>query len=315
MNTLTGTLGLGLDAGGTQTRWALASAEGAIVAEGFAAGLSGLQLSSATGREQLRATLNEIGGAVLAAGRPAQVVAGVTGLDDERDTLGQLIATPLNLPQEAVTLKSDIELACLELFAPGEGIVVYAGTGTIAAHIASDGSLQRAGGRGALLDDAGGGYWIAHEALQGIWRREDREPGAWRKSPMAEKLFAEIGGSDWSHSRKFIYQRARGDIGRLALAVAATAYTDPVAREILLQAGRELARLADAMLQRLGALPIALTGRAWSLHPLIEDSFRAEMAERAPIALRASKAHFAAARLAAQPAHATPAAGTATTLS
>ncbi len=297
-------LGLGLDAGGTQTRWALANAGGEIISEGFAAGLSGLQLSSATGRDQLRAALNEIGKAVLAAGAPARVVAGITGLDEERDLLGELIATPLGLPAQAVTLKSDIELVCLELFAPGEGIVVYAGTGTIAAHLDVDSSLQRAGGRGALLDDAGGGYWIAHEALQGIWRREDSRPGSWRTSTMAQKMFEEIGGHDWSHSRKFIYQRARGDIGRLALAVAASAEADPVARALLMQAGHELARLADAMLQRLGPLPIALTGRAWSLHPLIETSFREVIGIRAPIALRSSKAHLAAARLAAGAANA-----------
>ena len=43
-------LGLGIDAGGTRTRWALADRAGAIVAEGEVAGLSALQMASDAGR-------------------------------------------------------------------------------------------------------------------------------------------------------------------------------------------------------------------------------------------------------------------------
>ena len=43
--------GLGIDAGGTRTRWALAGADGAIVAEGEVAGLSALQMASSEGRD------------------------------------------------------------------------------------------------------------------------------------------------------------------------------------------------------------------------------------------------------------------------
>ena len=39
-----GNPGLGIDAGGTQTRWALADAAGAIVAEGAVDGMSATQM-------------------------------------------------------------------------------------------------------------------------------------------------------------------------------------------------------------------------------------------------------------------------------
>ena len=77
-------LQLGLDAGGTQTRWAVADASGALQAEGIAASLGGLQLHSAEGREHWRATLADI---AQATGPLRSALAGVTGLDDAQAAL------------------------------------------------------------------------------------------------------------------------------------------------------------------------------------------------------------------------------------
>ena len=51
---------LGLDAGGTSTRWALANRSGQVVAEGKAAALSGWMLTSADGQKQMSAALQDI---------------------------------------------------------------------------------------------------------------------------------------------------------------------------------------------------------------------------------------------------------------
>ena len=288
-------LGLGIDAGGTQTRWALAAAPGTIAAEGAARGMSALQLRSG---DCLREALAELASAVLAHGRPTRVHAGLTGLGNEIDSLRALIAAPLGLEPHAVVVTSDIEIAYLDVFAPGEGYVVYAGTGSVAAFVDSAGVLHRAGGRGMLLDDGGGGSWIAREALRHVWRAEDERPGSWRESPLAAALFERIGGSDWSHSREFIYERDRGELGRLALAVAETADRDPASRAILAAAGGELARLARAMLQRHGPRPLALAGRVPQMHALIADSMRASLPQGATMRVCDSLGHHAAARLA-----------------
>jgi N-acetylglucosamine kinase-like BadF-type ATPase len=63
-------LGLGIDAGGTQTRWALADAAGAIVAEGSVAGMSATQMGSTAGRDAVRGIFAMLATQVLAAGRP-----------------------------------------------------------------------------------------------------------------------------------------------------------------------------------------------------------------------------------------------------
>jgi N-acetylglucosamine kinase-like BadF-type ATPase len=291
-------LGLGIDAGGTQTRWALASRGGRIVAEGSAAGLSALQMGSEEGRQALLATFTAIAREVLAHGRPLAVRAGLTGFGGDSGPLPQWLGELLQLAPEAVTFSNDIEIAYLASFRPGDGYLVYAGTGSIGAFIDAQGGFHRAGGRGVVLDDGGGGFWIAREALRHIWRLEDERPGAWESSPMAHAVFRHVGGSDWSFSRQFIYGRERGEVGKLAIAVAATAERDPAAAAILREAGQELARLALALVQRFGPRPVALAGRAAELHPAIVDTMRAALPPDITLSQTGLRAHYAAARLA-----------------
>jgi glucosamine kinase len=294
-------IGLGIDAGGTQTRWALAAPGGAIVASGHVAGLSALQMSTPSGQQAVHATFTELARDVLRHPRPMRVRAGITGFGGDGDQLQRWLAELLHISPRCVTLCNDIEIAYLASFSPGEGYLVYAGTGSIGAFIDAEGRFHRAGGRGVMLDDGGGGFWIAREALRHIWRGEDEEPGRWKQSPLAQAVFDYIGGDDWSLSRQFIYGQERGEVGKLALAVAASAEKDPAAAHILEESGRELARLAIALSNRFGPRPVALAGRASELHPMIAQSMRAHLTDGTTLALMGSQAHFAAARLAADP--------------
>lgn len=291
-------LGLGIDAGGTQTRWALADAGGAIVAEGSVGGMSATQMNSTTGRDAVRGIFAMLASQVLAAGQPGRVCAGLTGFDGASTQATQLLAEVLKIAPAVISMRNDVEIAYLDSFKPGQGYLVYAGTGSIAAWIDVDGQFHRAGGRGVTLDDGGGGFWIAREAMRHIWRLEDEQPGVWQQSAMARAVFAQIGGSDWSWSRQFIYGQDRGAIGSLALAVASSADADPVARNILERAGTELARIALALVGRYGERPIVLGGRAAQLHPLIAQSMRAALPPELSLTQRHTLAHHAAARIA-----------------
>ena len=77
-------------------------------------------------------------------------------------------------------------------------------------------------------------------------------------------------------------ERSRGEIGMLAIDVAACAGFgapadgDEIASAIMLDAGAELARLAIAMIGRFGPKRIVVAGRA-QLHPLIEAGMRGRM--------------------------------------
>jgi N-acetylglucosamine kinase-like BadF-type ATPase len=298
-------LGLGIDAGGTQTRWALAAPDGVIVAEGIVAGLSALQMGTSDGRDAVRATFSELAADVLSngatAGAPARAWAGLTGFGGDSELLQRWLAELLYIAPQQIHFCSDMEIAYRASFKPGEGYLVYAGTGSIGAFIDDAGQFHRAGGRGVVLDDGGGGFWIAREALRHIWRNEDERPGCWRDSPMAHAVFDYVGGSDWADSRQFIYGQERGAVGKLALAVAASAARDPAAEAILRAAGKELARLAQALINRFGPRPVALSGRAAELHPIIPETLRAALPPGTAFTQAPGGAHYAAARMAAAP--------------
>jgi glucosamine kinase len=291
-------LGLGIDAGGTETRWALAAPGGAIIAEGRVAGLSALQMGSPHGRDTVRATFAELAADVLPHGVPVRVEAGLTGFGGDSELLQRWLAELLHMPATAIHFSSDMEIAYRASFAPGEGYLVYAGTGSIGAFIDADGTFHRAGGRGVVLDDGGGGFWIAKEALRHIWRLEDEHPGAWRASPMARAVFDYVGGEDWACSRQFIYGQERGAVGKLALVVAANAELDPAAAVILRNAGHELARLARALVNRFGPRPVAVSGRASELHPSIVTAMRELLPDGLEFRQTAGGAHYAAANMA-----------------
>ncbi len=293
-------LGLGLDAGGTQTRWALTTADGKLVAQGQGEPMAGAQLGTDEGRAAMAAALAQMAACARPHGTAVGVVAGLTGLGAEHEpALHALLAQAFALPLSAVGSMSDIELACHAAFAPGQGCVVYAGTGSIAACIDAAGTLHRVGGRGAVIDDAGGGHWIARQALRQVWRAEDEAPGAWQQSGLARALFDTIGGSDWAATRAWVYGATRGELGTLARAVARAAHGgDAAALALLRDAGLELARLAQALHRRLGVRPVALAGRVFDLHPAIETALRAALPAEVTVQRPTLHAHHTAARLA-----------------
>lgn len=289
---------LGLDVGGTQTRWSVTDGAGTVLRAGQAAGFSGTQLHDAAGRAVVQQTLREV---AAAAGPVQRAVAGVTGLDAaQAPLLCNLLAQALAIEAAAVQAMSDIELACRAHFAPGQGVLVCAGTGSIAAFIDAQGALHRAGGHGPVIDDAGSGHWIARQALRRVWRAEDQTPGAAAASPLAQQLFKAVGGSDWSRTRSWVYGATRGELGTLALAVAAAADEDPAALALLHAAGAELARLALLLRRRFGPLPVALAGRVFDLHPAVRAGVAQALPAGTLVQRAPASAELEAARIAAR---------------
>lgn len=264
---------IGIDVGGTGSRWAVIAASGALVARGSAPGATG-HLFNPEMREKFTAMAHEI--AAQAGGTIKAAHAGVTGLGgraiaDARD----ILASALGCAPDRVSATDDMELAFRARFAPGEGHLVSAGTGSVGLHIASDGTPIRVGGRGTLIDDGGSGAWIVLRALDCIYRQLD-ETG--RTGLLGDTLFAAIGGSDWDTVRAYVYAGDRGRIGALAPAVAAAARDgDADARALLERAIAELARLARALVARGGPLPIGFVGGVLTLDPSIKPGLAAAL--------------------------------------
>src|SRR5205814_6281717 len=89
-----------------------------------------------------------------------------------------------------VRVLADGEVALTTAFARGPGVLVNAGTGSIAYARAPDGEIHRAGGYGWQLGDEGGGYWLGRRALELAGRAQD---GRGEGSTLLARLLAALG--------------------------------------------------------------------------------------------------------------------------
>jgi N-acetylglucosamine kinase-like BadF-type ATPase len=271
-------IGLGFDGGGTGARWRLVDDAGQVLGQGSAGPFTGHLFDDAT-RHACQAAIVRLTAAVRAAGRPQQIVAGVTGLSTGSETaalIASWLSASFELAPAAVQVVDDMRIAYRAAFTPGEGVLVYAGTGSVAIHLAEDGTTLRAGGHGYLIDDAGSGYWIGRQALSALVRAQDegRDPGA-----LGQEVEAAIGSLDWEDVRRHVYGGGRAAVAGLVPAIAKAALRDDsVANAILSSAGEELARLARVLIARLGRQqPVALAGGVGRASPLIFSHFRTSL--------------------------------------
>ncbi|HEY8595469.1 MAG TPA: BadF/BadG/BcrA/BcrD ATPase family protein [Devosiaceae bacterium] len=268
---------LGIDMGGTTTRWALVDASGAELARGHARGANGHLFAEAS-RRQFESAVSEIGAAVSGY-TVAGVEAGVTGIGRESAILAvRIIAGATRADATRICIRDDIEEAHRLIFPAGGGHLIAAGSGSIGVHVDRNGDVVRVGGRGMLIDDAGSGVWIALRAIDMVFREIDLYGRPEESAILGRHLFKAIGSETWDGVRAFVYGSERGRIGELAQAVGEAAEAGcPQAMGLLGQAGAELARLARALIARCGPAPVAIVGRVPAISPIIAMRIGDEM--------------------------------------
>ncbi len=275
-------LGLGIDAGGSCTRWSLVDTAGREFGRGEGPPLTG-HLGQSRDRSENLAKFDQILTAVLESARPVAVVAGITGLHagtEAADLFRRAALRKLRLQREHVHILNDMDIAYASAFAPGKGVLVYAGTGSVGYHVRADGSSVSVGGHGALVDDAGAAYWIGHEGLKQTLRWAD-ELGRPSDARLAREIYRNLGSTAWPDINERLYENGRSRVASLAPAVHRAAQQgDAVAMNIFAGAGRELARLARLVLERLSEpLPVALAGGTVAAGPLLTQAFAASLTD------------------------------------
>lgn len=269
---------LGIDMGGTASRWVLLDKTGAERARGTAPGGTGL-IGDPGHRAAFVAALEALRTALPCA--PARAHLGLTGVGFMRDpAVDALCAQALGLTAAQVRHENDMELAWRAAFGGGRGHLVLAGTGSVGMTRLPGGAALIIGGHGALIDDGGSASWIALRALRQVLRARDEGQA---DGLLAQHMFAAIGGTGWEDVRRHVYAGDRGRIGLLARAVAgAAAGGDAQALGLLHAAADELARLARILINRAGPAPLVFTGGVLDLGPDIRTRLVALLADRAP---------------------------------
>jgi N-acetylglucosamine kinase-like BadF-type ATPase len=279
---------LGIDAGASATKWALINENG-LVASGVREAMDG-HLYRETSIQRMRKVLKEISTEIKDVDISA-VYMGITGVTHD-GSIEREIKSAFSCES---TVVSDIELAYRANFADGEGVLLYAGTGSVAYAIDENCSVHQIGGWGYLLGDEGAGYWIGKEAIRvALFSIESNKQI--EESSLAAQILKEINAHDWNTVKEFVYSQDRSAIAALSRVVDSAASSgDSDAVSILNGAAAHLANLVDRVDNQLlrKSLPVKFTGGisgSKSLYKELENSLKPRISiSTVDIALRAAE--------------------------
>jgi glucosamine kinase len=202
-----------------------------------------------TSAEAIRATAR---GALDNAGldtSPNVVVVGAAGAGSQeiRTELAEALAEVFGA-QVTVRVTTDAAIALEAAFADQPGIVLLAGSGSIAFGRDAAGNVWRAGGLGRELGDEGSGYALARAALGAVGRAADGRAAA---TELTERLMQVTATDSAAALVAWAHQAAPHEVAALALPVGeAAAAGDAVARTLVEQAARDLALHVAALVGR-----------------------------------------------------------------
>lgn len=257
----------GIDAGGTATKCLLLDGEGKILGE-HEGPPANYQAGAEVAANVIKSTLLE---AMAKAGlnRIASLGIGMAGAGrkPELAKMEQYLGRLEGVDRYALT--DDGEIALLGAYRGQPGIVLVAGTGSIAYGLRRDGQRVRSGGWGAILGDEGSGYWIGLQAVRRVIRSEEGRSGQTALSPVVRE---KLGITSLDSLPAMVYQSSLGrkEIASLVPAVFATAQQgDPAATEIIDAALTELVLLVQAVEKKMDfAVPkVAVAGGLFANPP------------------------------------------------
>jgi glucosamine kinase len=275
---------LGIDAGGTKTVCLLADDRGMIVSEGRGPGAN-LHVAGELGVEKVLHELMEqaIGDRGIT---PAAICLGIAGVD--RDAEEQTVRAIMRRigQRSRVVVVNDALIALVAGAKDAPGIVIIAGTGSIAYGRSQNGDAARAGGWGHMLGDEGSGYWIGREALGAVMRAAD---GRGPATALSADVLAHFSISDLSQLPRIVYddEQPRTSVAALGpLVQHASMRGDAVASRILERAADELVLAATSVATRLAmrgdAFTVFLAGGVFRVVPWLADELPRRLVEVAP---------------------------------
>ncbi|MBV8117072.1 MAG: ATPase, partial [Candidatus Eremiobacteraeota bacterium] len=185
------------------------------------------------------------------------IVAGVSGYE------GTVYGAAPALPARTFELRHDAPVAHAGAFGGEDGIVVIAGTGSVAYGKDASANEAIAGGWGYLFGDEGSAFWLAVHALRFAMQREDEG----RAHPFAALACQHFGADSLRELSRAFYS---GAVSRTALAafaphvfqLAAEGKDDAAVLLVKLAGAGALASLAEHVKARLPGQPkrVALCG-------------------------------------------------------
>ena len=262
---------LGIDGGGTKTSCVVAD-EMTVLGTATSGGSNITRHGDVRVREALHAAVRD----ACAASKidPSHVVSSCVGLSgagrpEVREAVKRMLREVLSGKIEVV---SDLETTLQAAFGDGPGVIVIAGTGSIAYGRDAHGKTARAGGWGLAISDEGSGQWIGRTVVSAVLGATDagEDPALlkqiialWKLTTL-DQLVRQANASpppDFSSLVPLVLDH-KGDT---------------LARGVLERAGNELASLARNVIRRLfgpgGSVPLAMAGGVFRQSGIVRQVF------------------------------------------
>jgi N-acetylglucosamine kinase-like BadF-type ATPase len=242
---------LGVDGGGTKTHAVILDLNFNVLGEGMAGPSNPLRVGVSNAATAIREAVDKACDA--ASLRRTDLVAAEIGLAGVRrpELRARMRDSLKALGIRDVVVVGDADIALYAATQGAPGLVVIAGTGSICCGINARAKHACAGGWGPLAGDEGGGGWIARRGLRAIAYASDGRGPATSLSAAASKYFRVSNPSDLSTAiyAPAITNEYLAGFGKLVIQAAKA--KDRVAREILVEAGKELGVAAAAVIRNL----------------------------------------------------------------
>jgi glucosamine kinase len=261
---LTPVIVVGVDGGGTKTRAVVADESGRSLAdvEGPASAVKPGQAERSA--QVIAETIAlALGAAAMSRVMPKVICVGVAGVgrENERQALWQALAA--REIGEEILVHADATVALDDAFGDGPGVLLIAGTGSVAFGRGPTGTVARCGGWGPSIGDEGSGAWIGRRALSVVTAAADgREP----ETALTGAVLTAAQVNEVSELIAWASSATPAMLGTLAPAVMSEADAgDLRANALLSLAVEELMLHIRALARQLfmderASVPVALTG-------------------------------------------------------
>jgi glucosamine kinase len=279
---------LGIDGGGTKTRFLLGD-KAKVLARAATGGSNIVRLGEEQAGEALHTGVRQIcDTAQISPAEIRGICIGVAGAgrpgiaEKVRAILASAIPGGGSTKVEVV---GDTVIALEAAFGEGPGVIEISGTGSIAFGRDANGHTARAGGWGFAVSDEGSGHWIGRRAVAAILNSRDQD----EKTMLTDMILEAWKVGHLDELVQLANAAPPPDFPRLFPVVLRSASKgDAVARNLLVEAGVELARLAYTVIRRLESegsgptLPVAMTGSVFRQSADVRQVFYNELQSNFP---------------------------------
>lgn len=273
---------LGIDGGGTKTTCVIGD-EHSVLGTGTAGGSNIVRVGETTARTNLHAAIRQTCAAAHVP--PADIAAtciGVAGVS-AKDVTNKVRDIIAEIVTGEVRVVGDMEIAMQAAHGDGPGVIVIAGTGSMAFARDDSGRTVRAGGWGYAVSDEGSAHWIGRQAVVRALRDSDSD----KPSSLLKLIQLEWNAERMEDVVKTANSNPPPNFARLFPILAKSAgESDPAVCDLFRDAALELAGLAERVIRRLWGedamrnVPVAMIGGVFRSSDLVRQTFARAMREK-----------------------------------